>query len=185
MKSILMSIRLYYFYCTYKGIKTVEIRKKFPFNYKGKIYEYVSKTNWKQDLMKIPEEEREFFKQFVGKVGLCFECDNVEYIEATYDEYNYGEDDYATETLRPETLYGETCVSREQMFNYLGLKGGYAIHISKLEIFDTPKELNEFYGYTEEKVKRHIIDFPTGKVLTVLAPLFKAPQSRQYIEVEE
>ena len=46
MKSVLLSIRLYYFYLTYKGLKTEEIRKKFPFNFKGKIYEYVSKTNF-------------------------------------------------------------------------------------------------------------------------------------------
>ena len=106
--------------------------------------------------------------------------EKVEYIEATYDEYNYGEDDYATETLMPETLYDKTCVSREQMFNYLGFKGGYAISISNLEIFDKPKELNEF-----ATTKQQLVYIEQIQPIFQNISLTRAPQSRQYIEVEE
>ena len=164
MKNILISIRLYYFYCTCKGIKTKEIRKKFPLNYKGKIYEYVSKTNWKQDLMKIPAKERELFKQFVGKVGLCFECDKV-------DEFYDFDDD----------LCKQACLDRGEMLDYLGNKNGYAIHINDLEIFDKPKEISEFKSY-----KKNIVSTKIGSETFEVEldnSLSRAPESWCYVEV--
>lgn len=138
MKAIMVTVRLWWFYLTYKGIKVAEIRKRFAKNFKGKIYEYVSKTNWKKDLMKIPEEEREFFKQSIGKVGLCFECDKVEEIRPSTTD-NFTKD---------------SCLTIQELENYLwsNILFGYAIHITNLEIFDKPKELKEFYkvGYKEE-----------------------------------
>ena len=196
MKAIMMSIRPEWCVEILNGKKTIEIRKKFPSDYVGWVYIYCTKDKknglyWVKDWVCVNQ------KNCVpsirnGKVVAKFRCDKVEYIEATYDEYNYGEDDYATETLRPETLYDKTCVSREQMFNYLGLKGGYAIPISDLEIFDTPKELNEFW--TENKAKSCSKSgcpyYATNKCLNasechIRFRLTRAPQNRQYIEVEE
>ena len=88
MKQVMLTIRLWYFYLTYERIKNLEIRKTCPcefFDYlidselkePLEVYEYVSKTNWKQDLMKIPPQDRDFFKKFVGKVGLKFTLKNV------------------------------------------------------------------------------------------------------------
>ena len=198
MKSILMSIRLYYFYCTYKGIKTVEIRKKFPFNYKGKIYEYVSKTNWKQDLMKIPEEEREFFKQFVGKVGLCFECDKVEEIFSYLDTSTkfYEEQRFRANTLTCYELVKRSCLYGEELDFYLTNRKGFAIPISNFEIFDKSKKINEFYkGFRNKYYKnpfaqdihkeKNALVQPTKYGYEYTYPLTKAPQSWCYIEVEE
>ena len=194
MKAILMSIKPKLVAKILNGEKTIEIRKRFPLDYVGWVYIYCTQEKNHHDILIKHAMDgvyrvgncfgtnngKEHNEPLNGKVIARFWCNKVEYIEATYDEYNYGEDDYATETLRPETLYDETCVSREQMFNYLGLKGGYAIPISKLEIYDKPKELNEFYGYTDKKIGWYS-GLPKVEVLT---SLFKAPQSRQYIEVK-
>ena len=182
MKNILMSIRLYYFYCTCKGIKTKEIRKKFPLNYKGKIYEYVSKTNWRQDLMKIPAEEREFFKQFVGKVGLCFECDKVERLYE-YQVDGYGSEyEIASDTLKQEELLKECCLTYDQLSDYLDdINNGYAIHINDLEIFDKPKDISEFKSY-----KKNIVSTKIGSETFEVEldnSLSRAPQSYCFIEI--
>ena len=173
MKAIMVTVRLWWFYLTYKGIKVAEIRKRFAKNFKGKIYEYVSKTNWKKDLMKIPEEEREFFKQFIGKVGLCFECDKVE-------------------EIRPSTVDNfakDSCLTIQELENYLwsNILFGYAIHINKLEIFDKPKEISEFYkvGYGEcakpqGSLRERIIE-NYNNVLKY--QLTRAPQSYCFIEI--
>ena len=151
-----MSIRLYYFYCTYRGIKLREVRKKFPFNYKGKIYEYVSKTNWKQDLMKIPAEEREFFKQFVGKVGLCFECDKVEdYVYGHKWSWEQGAPMWGADNSY-EKILKDACLTDDEIRDYVEDLSFSAIHITKLEIFDKPKEISEFKPYNIKK--HHVFD---------------------------
>lgn len=174
MKSVLLSIRLYYFYLTYKGIKTREIRKKFPFNYKGKIYEYVSKTNWKKDLMKIPAEEREFFKQFVGKAGLCFECDKVEdYVYGHKWSWEQGAPMWGVDNSY-EKILKDTCLTDDELRAYTDELSFSAIHITKLEIFDKPKEISEF--------DRVVCGFGDGLVAT--NRLTRAHQSFCYIEID-
>ena len=59
----------------------------------------------------------------------------------------------------------------------------YAIHISKLKIFDKPKELGEFYYY-----KKRLIDCGMDcppYFDEVKTQVRKAPQSWQYIYIEE
>lgn len=97
-----------------------------------------------------------------GKVVARFWCDKVEEIE----HYPYEAPEhprgyqiaYDTQTTNWDKLCEMSCLSRDELFDYLGRNNGYAIHISKLEIFDKPREINEF-GIT------------------------KAPQSWCYIEV--
>lgn len=162
----MITVRLWWFYLTYKGIKTAEIRKQRPKNFQGNVYEYVSKTNWKQDLMKIPAEERDFFKQFIGKVGLKFTLNKVEkFLLEDLDDYN-----------NDNIFIAGSCLTVGEMRNYfnhiLGEDGyGYAWHIDNLEIFDKPKELGEFYFAKTDKLPRY------------LYPLTRVPQSWCYIEV--
>ena len=172
MKAIMMTVRLWWFYLTYKGIKKIEIRKRFTKDFKGKIFECVSKTNWKKDLMKIPEEEREFFKQFVGKVGLCFECDKV-------DDYANGHK-WSWEQGAPmwgacndyEYILKDTCLTDDELREYVEDLSFSAIHITKLEIFDKSKELKEFTPRYEDRAGVYY-----GY------PLSRAPQSFCFIEV--
>lgn len=47
--------------------------------------------------------------------------------------------------INNKPLMNESCLSFEEMKNYLGYENGIAIHISDLEIFDKPKELYELH----------------------------------------
>lgn len=41
--------------------------------------------------------------------------------------------------------FSESCLTTPQIEKYLGGRDGYAWHISKLEIYDTPKKLSKFF----------------------------------------
>lgn len=206
MKAIMMTVRLWWFYLTYKGIKKAEIRKRFAKDFKGKIYECVSKTNWKKDLMKIPEEEREFFKQFVGKVGLCFECDKVDKWDGAayviHNSLNYPFKDLKEDILNNAEEYDKeeaidelnwyeeflfkSCLTRKELSDYVGYKWFYAIHITNLEIFDKPKEISEFkqqYDYFAKNKTCNNCPCVNCNSCIATKPLTRAPQSWCYIEV--
>ena len=198
MKQVMLTIRLWYFYLTYKGLKNLEVRKTCPCDYFDylidselkyplEVYECVSKTNWKQDLMKIPAEEREFFKQFVGKVGLKFTLKNVNDIKCI--ERDDGNIVYVYRGITPSSENYNTCLGFNELHAYLQGKNGYAWNVDDLVPFDKPKELNEF------KTKLHIkggckncpqytgLSMPYCKTCDFLLPLNRAPQSWVYIEV--
>ena len=193
MKAILLTIRLKYFYLTYKGIKTIEIRKSAPKDFVGDVYEVVSKTNFEKDLLEIPENEREFFRQFKGKVGLKFTLNKVEEIKCSA---MFNVPTYNTETLFERQLCIKSCLGIYDIGDYLWHKKGYAWHISNLEIFDEPKELREFEkvgSYNNHTIKckkkeQGRCNFGkskfTGKwVGCEKARLTKAPHSYMFIEV--
>lgn len=114
-----------------------------------------------------------------GKVVAKFTVRKVEEIEKyTYPNY-YGEDvcdddDFYYLESQPlserkyDGLQKTTCLSEEELYEYLDDKQGYAYHIEDLEIFDKPKELSEFYEFGEP----------------INEPIMNAPQSYRYCFVE-
>ena len=173
-KVIILSLRFWWFYLVYKGIKTIEIRKTYPKNFRGIVFVYVSKTNWKKDLMKIPENEREFFKQFVGKVGLCFECNKIGAIHNFIDGLEVTSIyDRHVGYMNEQELLKACCLSYDELLAYGGI---YAIHISDLEIFDKPKELSEF----KTRYYPQFAGMVKNKTHYELRQLTKAPQSWCY-----
>jgi hypothetical protein len=201
MKAIMLTIRLKWFYLTYKGIKTIEVRKSAPKDFVGDVYEVVSKTNFEKDLMEIPENEREFFKQFKGKVGLKFTLNKVEEIYFENHKSIYCDDPLYPETdsLSYDELLDKSCTKalpygETEIGNYIGEKG-YAWHISNLVIFDRPRELGEFKHNEEHKSclecpyynvceTTDYIEVRKG-ICYIPVPLTKAPQSYMFIEVKE
>ena len=194
MKAILMSIQPKWVAKILNGEKTIEVRKRFPLNYRGWVYIYVTKG--KHNLVKprfydkyllftkgalnIAKEE-----SINGKVVARFYCDNVEEIKLErVNDYSYNTFEYMTETLTENELLKLSCLREYELNNYL-TGNGYAIHISQLEIFDKPKELSEFYkiGHYED-FNDYFTDEKriNGKWCI---PLTKAPQSMMYIEVVE
>ena len=194
MKSILLSIKPQWVAKILNEEKTIEVRKQFPKDYVGWIYLYCSKGKknylyW--DWYDPPYVEEEWFVSnipniwdddrkningpFNGKVIARFWCDKVEEI--------FGSNMISFEK--------DSCVDRVSMFKYLcpltvwdnklekllqaneGRKIGYAIHISKLEIFDRPKYLTEYY--------KSYVETEKGIYYQVLT---KAPQNYCYIEGE-
>lgn len=199
------------------GEKTVEVRKTVPkrgtpFN----VYMYCTKDKplYRVQTFDVyadgePIEQSCFIKQN-GKVVGEFVCDYVYEFESEFvddDCYEsvalveYDEDDGDRNTIimvdnenehfENRYPFKETCLSWEELKKYIGIgiKTFYGLHISDLKIYDTPKELSEFWRpcpfKTEDQDNDCIqcdvaADSDTGIVCT--NRVWKAPQSWCYVE---
>jgi len=191
MKAILISIRPRHNKNILNEIKTLEIRKKFPKDYVGWVYIYNTKTS-KDGVLKLAYigNKLEFVlsydktSKYQGKVVARFWCDKVEEIIDNDDNTN------TTKTLNEQEILEKSCLAEDELVNYLPFSSlndkcewvlGYAIHITKLEIFNKPKELKEFFVYSHTVSG---IGFKgEKKQFEILKPLTNAPQSWCYIEV--
>lgn len=159
-KSILLSIRPEWVAKILNGEKTIEVRKRFPKDYVGWVYIYCTKDKKYANLI-----NRGGF--LTGMVVARFWCDKVE--EITTEKWS---------PSKEQDLLKASCLTENQLFDYCNLesrKPFYSIHISKLEIFDEPKELSEF-NYWKDKSEYGC--WYENK-------LTKAPQNYLYIEGEE
>lgn len=176
-KAILMSIRPKHVCNILNLIKLLEIRKKFPSDYVGWVYIYCTKggdmicyrPNFDGYACVPNLYGNEYFN---GKVVARFWCDKVDLIRVRFNAYCGGE-------LSQDGLCKYACLSLEELDNYLLGGEGYAIHITKLEIFDKPKDISEFH-------KKHFPQFAGFVKNTTyygLMPITRAPQSWSWIEV--
>lgn len=185
MKAILMSIKPKWVAKILNGEKTIEIRKKFPSDYVGWVYIYVTKG---KPLVKCSNgkwyvKDKDFkydmtfsyYAGFNGKVVARFWCDKVEEIEPRIIKW---EMKHETNNMSQNELLKQACLNIVELLNYCG-GVGCAIHIIKLEIFDKPKEISDF------KVKHYpqYAGFVKNKTHYELAPLTRAPQSWCWIEI--
>ena len=114
-----------------------------------------------------------------GKVVARFWCGKVEdfgskYVYAMKDQHFYDILKGACSTARDLAEYAH--FTHEQLFK--GRTNLYAIHITKLEIFDEPKEISEFYAYSDKKLKLNY-----HQEARWLTSLTSAPQSYMFIEI--
>lgn len=142
-KAIILTLRLWWFYLIYKGNKTEEIRKTCPRDFRGDVYGYVSKTKWKEDLAKIPECEREFFKRFIGKVGLKFTLNEIRDIYVIHFPTYYL---YKTSDMTNDQFKERSGLSQIELDRYLRKKKGYCWHIENLIHYAEPKPIDQFIG---------------------------------------
>ena len=182
MKALLMSIKPKWVTKILNEEKTIEIRKKFPKDYVGWVYIYVIKG---KPCLTKSNETKTGLLDLNGKVVARFWCDKVEEIcPRDYLSMSW----HRTETLKHSQLLEKSCLTTTEIKDYL--KGnGTAIHITKLEIFDRPKEISEFYKLGAWKVYEEQLDSSymkrteqeimksLGQVLT------RAPQSWCYIDI--
>ena len=168
MKNILISIRPQYVAKILNKEKTIEVRKRFPSDYVGWVYIYCCKQRKNEIGCHINYEKVD------GKVVARFWCDKVEEIKPQFTKDNKGVS-YITETKSYIELCNESRLLSYKLNNYLLSKNGYAIHITKLEIFDKPKEIREF----ETRHWNSKNSFERDNVYQ----LTRAPQSWCYIEV--
>ena len=205
MKALMLSIKPKYVVDILNGRKTIEIRKSIPkCDLPIDVYIYCTKDK-DYDLFLENGEYQAYFRHhrelhskrlrqepLNGKVVARFWCDKVETIKLPYTYFGTNkwvggehERTLQTETMDEKDLLKASCISEEENYKYLNFKHspnccGYAIHITKLEIFDRPKELNEFWNCTEKKCiysERH-------KYMHCRKYLTRAPQSYMFIEVE-
>ena len=153
------------------GKKTIEVRKtrpKIQTPFKSYIYEtkfinrcrdceYYSFENivigrmkdvckWEKDNWKITSLSSRCFqnKYSGGKVIGEYVCDRI--IGFGFSPYpNHGE--YASDYGRYNNndILKASCLSFEEMYDYIGEGSGYLWHITNLKIYDEPKELSKFY----------------------------------------
>ena len=192
MKTILISIKPKYVSLILNGIKTIEIRKRFPSDYRGWVYIYCTKEDDLFCIKRIDKDRYICGKDFdtrdfpqlasgyngKGKVVARFWCDKVENVHCNSYGLETSEHWYRTADKNERELLNECALNFEELDDYLCFGNGYAIHISKLEIFDKPKEISEFRSYTNYEAFINMV-----KVYRVYKPLTKAPQSWQYIEI--
>lgn len=186
-KCILMSIKPKYVSMILNKVKTIEVRKRFPSDYVGWVYIYVThgrqlldlrnedtKDNYRLTISKSNDVRWSYPPLLNGKVVARFWCDKVEEIEKS--KYNLC---YTSESLTEMNLLKHSCLSFKELHDYFQGKNGYAIHITKLEIFDKPKEISEYFEWTDKKIEWYT-GLPKCKVMRSLT---RAPQSWQYIEI--
>lgn len=155
-KSVLRSAKPYWIYLILTGKKTIEVGKDFPkYEDWNKVVEiYCSKDM--RSFNRIPENDREWMRKYLGKVACRFVCDKVDTYSyhkgltkfggslglpiGTYDSYLIFEDDYKA-----------MCLTYDEVKNYGKGKTLYGWHISGLKIYDAPKELCEFYSTAYQK----------------------------------
>ena len=197
MKAIMMSIRPQHVANILNGIKTLEIRKKFPIDYVGWVYIYCTKDN-KQRLYPVYllDKSNHVFKRAYredkidnrtnylnGKVVARFWCDKVEEIKRIYPSWDTKIFAWETETLAEGEIENKACLSSKELRNYLAFKeNGYAIHITKLEIFDKPKEISEFMRASYKGCPFENTQTCHNNTDGRYCKLTRAPQSWCYIE---
>lgn len=153
MKAILMSIHPKWCEKIFNGEKTIEVRKTAP-KLKTPFKVYVYCTKGKPYLYKNPNSGELFLdnndgyrggdyedRYLTGKVIGSFVCDRITNIHCYSDTKD-------TSIYEPST-----CLTGEEICEYLNYEDGYGWHISDLKIYDKPKELYDFRPWCEKSRK--------------------------------
>ena len=154
-KAVMLSIRPKWCEKIVSGEKTIEVRKTRPkLDTPFKCYIYC--TIGGQDL-NIPISQERLMRDYLetgsmkslncplgnGKVIGEFVCDRIYELETRSPGGSYyvkGEDQPTTNDVARQS-----CLSLRDMHDYLHAQKGYGWHISNLKIYDTPRELGEFW----------------------------------------
>ena len=112
-----------------------------------------------------------------GKVIGVFVCDYI-------DEYKYSVANYGGLDIDCQQL-DDTCLTKHQIEEYANGKDLYGWYISQLKIYDTPKELGEFWKYGYENDYAAFMNAGGGVPMSFNANSYRItrpPQSRCYVE---
>lgn len=206
MQSILLPVHPEILEPILNGDADTLIRKLFPKDYVGWVDLYCTKgtpktqlidnrnINNKFELCWCLKPDRELLKKHIvkGKVVARFWCDKVEEIKTKILSCNNPHKPatfvYTTETLKATELLTRSCLNLLELNRYLFHIGddwsaskvcGYAIHISKLEVFKKPIKLHEFTGYCDKLID----SYTCFKCKTMKCKMLtKAPRNYCYIE---
>lgn len=195
MKAMMMSIKPEWVAKILNGEKTIEIRKKFPSDYVGWVYIYCTKNG--DYLMKaaynngyiacmrsIQPKQMAYSKSvFNGKVVARFWCDKVEdYVYGHKWSWEHGAPMWGADNSY-EKILQDACLTDDELRAYVEDLSFSAIHITKLEIFDKPKEISEFKYYKKFSEIDYMLPIPRKETCERLVALTRAPQSYCLIEI--
>ncbi len=173
MKSVLASLKPYYYYLVSEGIKKIEVRKNTPrtSDWNKEVLFYMSKDVKSFD--KIPKEFQGKYRKHFGKVGMQIVCDEVY-------EWKY---DYCDGVDIDDDLILDTCLDREDINIYAKGKTLYGWHISDLKIYDKPKPIMQFYKPCPIEIKNCPgCEFYSTYTGTCMNNITRPPQSYMYVE---
>lgn len=211
MKSVLISIQPKWCELIASGKKTVEIRKSKPkIEAPFKVYIYCTKQGKrfihggigeKECLFKNPDTQDIKF-DFAFELMCCkneytednflsgkaigeFVCNNIDW---------HGLSNLIVKEDAEHTLSG-TCLTKEEVSNYLGYQKGtniyacknydfYGWHISNLKIYDKPKKLGEFSKECKCKCDMRSLNEPPCEKCDK-SKITRPPQSWCYVEEKE
>lgn len=156
MKAVLMSIKPKWCEKIFSGKKTIEVRKIAPkLETPFKVYVYCTKARHKPNdwMYHLPNDRTLYFGanardvSFVREEGDFrngmvigeFVCDEKHDIQFTGASYTINNDMSLTNGIARQS-----CLQFDDMFSYLGVKGGAALHITKVKRYDTPKDIKKF-----------------------------------------
>ena len=138
VKSLMISIQPQHAFNILYGKKTLELRTWIPKDYVGWVYVYVTKGIFVNGLRRNQDiVVNNNLDLLNGKVGFRFWFDEfikLEWLDTSLNVKN-----------NLEWLLPKLCLTKQQVIGYGKRRDLYAWHIKKLEVFDEPKELSEFY----------------------------------------
>ena len=135
-RAVLLSIKPKYCELIASGKKMVEIRKTRPkIHTPFRCYIYCTKDFYRKG-------DGYFQGKCCGKVIGEFVCNEI--ISFGFTPYNHGEYMVSFDVNNERDILKESCLSFSEMYEYIGENVGYGYHISRLVIYDKPKELSEF-----------------------------------------
>ena len=190
MKSVLISIQPKWCELIANGSKTIEVRKtkpKLETHFKVYIYCTYGQGLIENNDMCYPNMllEQKVSKNAIwgnccnGKVIGEFVCDRI--YEIGYDYFYPVGYNVSMDEISRKELYEKSCLSFNQIDDYLNMKLGYGWHISNLVIYDKPRDLDYF---------RKPIDCHRGKYRENCigcwdCEITRPPQSWCYVESKE
>ena len=182
MKNIILSVKPKYVEMILSGEKTIEVRKSCPKETPFKVYIYCTKDKNKISEINLTTGVSFFY----GKVVASFICNKVDNIDEETDRFNT--------IIIYDDIKRCGCITDLELKKYLGkAKKVYALHISDLKIYDTPKKLSEFVTICPLKITCNECEWYVKKtkfiqpycICNTIRPITKAPQSWQYCELEK
>ena len=157
--AVLISIRPRWCEKIISGEKTIEVRKTRP-----KL---------------IPQFKCYIYRSVQGGVIGEFVCDDIferiARVGSICESPKYCICDWNMDCTPLDTLLADACLTKDELEKYLDGGVGYGWHISNLRIYDTPRELREFYAVQNE-VEVALKAKPK--------PITRPPQSWRYVEEE-
>lgn len=140
------------------GDKNIEVRSKFPKDFVGWVYIYNTKDIKDGYLTNAYIGNKLGFitsyrhhPKYRGKVVARFWCDKVDdYVNGHKWSWENGATMWGA-CYDYEYILKDACLTDDELRNYVDDLSFSAIHISKLEIFDKPKEISEFKKYYRSK----------------------------------
>lgn len=178
MKAILMSIQPKWCELIFNGRKTIEVRKSFPKQLETPFEVVVYKTRHKGGRKIVNDCLDTVYGS--GKVIGSFVCDKK------YNIFCWGIGVAVTneknEIMPADILRKGSCLSDDEICDYVGNGEAYGWHITEPKLFEKPKDISEFGRY---ETKYRIINRGIETIIEdykKFRPLRCPPQSWYYVE---